>query len=235
MSEAEALFSVLRQSADAEVVAAIERLIRDAPDHALNRINALDFAAKEKLDEERVIATLLHASRLGIFEMSWNVMCPGCGGVLDANTTLKTLNQAEYSCALCAVGYETTLDNMVEVTFTVSPRVRKIAAHTPDELPAPEYYRQIFWSSGIELPADYEKLMQEVALDAVELPPGERAILSLQLPTEFLIVFDPVTHAAQFIDVKGEPTRERQSLSLVFNDLRAPTGTVEMRPGPLRL
>ncbi len=235
MSEAEALFSVLRQSADAEVVATIERLIRDAPDHALNRINALDFAAKEKLDEERVIAALLHASRLGIFEMSWNVMCPGCGGVLDANTTLKTLDQAEYSCALCAAGYETTLDNMVEVTFTVSPRVRKIAAHTPDELPAPEYYRQIFWSSGIDLPEDYARMMEEVALDAIELPAGERAILSLQLPAEFLIVFEPVTHGAQFIDVKGEPTRERQNLSLVFNKVRAPTGTMELRPGPLRL
>ena len=105
MSEAEALFSVLRQSADAEVVATIERLIRDAPDHALNRVNALDLAAKEKLDEERVIAALLHASRLGLFEMSWNVMCPGCGGVLDAGTTLKTLDQAEYNCALCAAGY----------------------------------------------------------------------------------------------------------------------------------
>jgi class 3 adenylate cyclase len=74
-----------------------------------------------------------------------------------------------------------------------------------------------------------------VTLDAVELPAGERAILSLQLPAEFLIVFDPVTHAAQFIDVKGEPTRERQSLSLVFNNVRAPTGTMELRPGPLRL
>jgi class 3 adenylate cyclase len=235
MSEAEALFSVLRQSADAEVVATIERLIRDAPDHALNRVNALDLAAKEKLDEERVIAALLHASRLGVFEMSWNVMCPGCGGVLDAGTTLKTLDQAEYSCALCAAGYETTLDNMVEVTFTVSPRVRKIAAHTPDELSAPEYYRQIFWSSGVDLPEDYARMMEEVALDAIELPAGERAILSLQLPAEFLIVFEPVTHGAQFIDVKGEPTRERQNLSLVFNKVRAPTGTMELRPGPLRL
>ncbi|MGC1576295.1 MAG: adenylate/guanylate cyclase domain-containing protein [Beijerinckiaceae bacterium] len=235
MSEAEALFSVLRQSADAEVVATIERLIRDAPDHALNRVNALDLAAKEKLDEERVIAALLHASRLGLFEMSWNVMCPGCGGVLDAGTTLKTLDQAEYNCALCAAGYETTLDNMVEVTFTVSPRVRKIAAHTPDELSAPEYYRQIFWSSGVDLPEDYARMMEEVALEAIELPAGERAILSLQLPAEFLIVFEPVTHGAQFIDVKGEPTRERQNLSLVFNKVRAPTGTMEMRPGPLRL
>ena len=69
----------------------------------------------------------------------------------------------------------------------------------------------------------------------IELPPARRAILSLQLPAEFLIVFEPVTHAAQFIDVKGEPTRERQNLSLVFNKVRAPTGTMELRPGPLRL
>ncbi len=235
MSEAEPLFSVLRQSADRRAAAAIERLVNEAPDHELNRINALDLAAREGLDEERVIATLLHAARLGLFEMSWNVMCPGCGGVLDANATLKTLNQAEYSCALCAAGYETTLDSMVEVTFTVSPRLRKIAAHKPNELPVPEYYRQIFWSTGIDLPPDYPRLLEEVTLDALELPPGERAVLSLQLPAAFLIVFDPVTHAAQFIDVKGEPTRERQSLSLVFNNVRAPTGTMELRPGPLRL
>ena len=38
---------------------------------------------------------------------------------------------SEYSCALCAAGYEPTLDEMVEVTFTVSPRVRRIAAHDP--------------------------------------------------------------------------------------------------------
>src|SRR5205807_1748005 len=120
-------------------------------------------------------------------------------------------------------------------TFTVSPRMRKIAAHNPDDLSAAEYYRQIFWSSGVDLPPDYEKLIGEVTLDAVELPAGERAILSLQLPAEFLIVFDPVTHAAQFIDVKGEPTRERQSLSLVFNRAHAHTTTMIMQPGPLRL
>ena len=48
-------------------------------------------------------------------------------------------------------------------------------------------------------------------------------------------MFDPVTHGTQFLDVKGEPTRERQSLSLVFDKVPAPTGTIELRPGPLRL
>ena len=65
--------------------------------------------------------------------MSWNVLCPGCGGVLDANATLKTVDRSEYNCALCAAGYEPTLDEMVEVTFTVSPRVRRIAAHDPHD------------------------------------------------------------------------------------------------------
>jgi class 3 adenylate cyclase len=172
---------------------------------------------------------------LGIFEMSWNVMCPSCAGVLSANKSLKTLNRAQYNCAFCAAGYETTLDNLVEVTFTVSPRVRRIAAHSPDELSATEYYRQVFWSSAIDLPADLEKLLQAVTLENIELPAGERAILSLQLPQGTLIVFDPVTHTAQFLDVKGEETSERQNLSMVFNNVPVPVETVTLHAGPLRL
>src|SRR5580704_6287614 len=235
MSETETLFAALRSSADEEVVDMLERMVRGAPDHALNRMNALDLAAKDGVGEERVIAALLHAVGLGMFEMTWSVMCPSCGGVLSANKSLKTLDQAHYNCAFCAAGYETTLDNLVEVTFTVSPRLRKIAAHSPDELPAAEYYRQIFWSSAIDLPEDLEKLLQEVTLDRIELPPGERAILSLQLPKGTLIVFDPVTHAARFLDVKGEPTQERQNLSVVFNKVQVPVDTVSLCPGALRL
>ncbi|MEP6998474.1 MAG: adenylate/guanylate cyclase domain-containing protein, partial [Betaproteobacteria bacterium] len=237
MSEARALFTVLRQSADPAAAAAIERHVEEAPDRELSRINVLDFAARYCLDEERAIGAFLHAARLGLFELSWNVLCPGCGGVLDSNATLKSVHGDEYACALCAAGYEPTLDEMVEVAFTVNPRVRRIGAHDPDTLPFPEYVRQIFWSSGIELPEDqaYGRLLEEIVIDVVELPPGEKAILSLQLPAQFCIVFEPVTHSAQFLDVRGEATRERQSLTVVFNKLRAPTGSVQMHPGPLRL
>jgi len=138
MSEAETLFATLRASSGDDVVAMLERLVRDAPDRALIKINALDLAAKEGIGEERVIAALLNAVGLGIFEMSWNVMCPSCAGVLSANKSLKTLDRAQYNCAFCAAGYETTLDNLVEVTFTVSPRVRRMPTHSPDELPAAE-------------------------------------------------------------------------------------------------
>ena len=237
MSETEALFSVLRQSADPDAVAAIETLVRDGPDYALCRINVIDFAKRANIDEELAIAAFLHAARLGIFDLSWNMLCPGCGGVLDASSTLKTFDRDKYDCALCACGYEPTLDEMVEVTFTVAPRVRHIAAHNPDTLSMVQYFRQIFWGSGVDLPDDETLAHQfeEITIDSIELSPGEKATLSVQLPIEFVIVFDPVTHGTQFIDVKGDPTRERQQLAVVFNNVKAPTGTVELRPGPLRV
>lgn len=235
MTEAGPVFAALRQSADPQVVRVIEELVEHGSDRDLNRINPLAFAAKRGLDEERTIAAFLHAARLGLFEIAWNVLCPGCGGVLDTGATLKTVHQEAYHCSLCAAGYEPTLDEMVEVTFTVAPRVRRIAAHDPGTLPPVEYYRQIFWSSGLDLPDDLEERFERIVLELVELGPGERAFVSLQLPSEFVIIFDAVTHATQFLDVQGEPTTERQNLSMVIGRAHAPNETVAMRPGPLRL
>ncbi|MGE0845865.1 MAG: adenylate/guanylate cyclase domain-containing protein [Flavobacteriaceae bacterium] len=236
MSDVTSMFGVLRQSAQAAVADAIEQLVGEGADRDLNRVNALAFAARNGLSEELTIAGFLHAARLGLFDLSWNVLCPGCGGVLDANTSLKSVKSDAYSCALCAAGYELTLDEMVEVTFTVSPRVRRIAAHDPHQLPPEEYFRQIYWGSGIDLPEEgYETLMDAFVIEALELPAGEKAVISLQLPEAFVIVFEPVTHAAQFVDVKGEPTKERQTMSLVFDRGHRHSDTLTMRPGAVRI
>ena len=132
--------------------------------------------------------------------------------------TLKSLRHDDYHCGSVRGGYEASVDEQVEVAFTVSPRVRRIAAHDPNTLPIWEYFRQVFWSSGVDLNEEsFAALTDEVALDAIELPAGEKAVLSLQLPAQFIIVFEPVTHSAHFIDVQGEPTKERQQLSLIYN------------------
>lgn len=235
MSEMDVLFAALRQAADPQTVECIENVVRHGADRELNRINVLAFAGAHRLDEEKVIAAFLHAARMGAFEMTWNVLCPGCGGVLDSGATLKTVDRECYHCALCAAGYEPTLDEMVEVTFTISPRVRRIAAHDPDRLPSLEYYRQIFFSTGVDLPDNLEERFSHVLLEEVELEPGEKAFVSLQLPAQFVIIFDAVTHSAQFIDVQGLPTDERQNLSMVIGRGHALNETISLRPGPLRL
>ncbi len=158
--------------------------------------------------------------------MQWNVLCPGCGAVLDSNATLKSVQSTEYHCQLCASGYEPSLDEMVEVTFTVDPRVRRIAAHDPDSMSPADYYQQLFWGTWADLPENVGEALDRIEIDAIEMAAGEKATMSLQLPERFCIVFEPVTHAAQFIDVKGEPTKERRTLSMIFTKLSTQHSTV---------
>jgi class 3 adenylate cyclase len=156
--------------------------------------------------------------------------------VLGEATSLRGVHEDVYACALCSSGYEPTLDEMVEVVFTVSPRVRRIAAHDPHSLPPLEYYRQIFWGSGLDLPeTGLEQDFDDASLDVLELPGGQKALLTVLLPEGDIVCFEPVTHSAHFFHVSGEATRDRQNFSVAYNDLQPPTGMSEMRPGPLRI
>jgi len=235
MADTQALFGLLRQTADPAVVEALKTSVEKDPDRALNRTNPLAYAKAHGLREEATISAFVHAAQLGLFDMSWNMLCPSCGGVIESGAALKTLNHERYYCSFCTLDCEPTLDKQVEVTFTVNPRIRRIAAHDPDSLPYAEYMRQIFWSSSSEFPEDVESAIQKVTLDTMELGAGERAAMSLNFPKGSAIVFEPVTHSSLFLEVDGEETRERRNLSMVFADSHTHSGTLKLQPGPARI
>jgi class 3 adenylate cyclase len=236
VSDSQTLFTALRETADADTAAAIERLVTSGADRELVRINVLAFAAAHGLDEERTIAAFLHAAQLGIFELSWDVLCPTCRGVLDITTTLKDVHNEPYECALCSKSFEVSLDEMIEVVFTVSPRVRKVAGHDPHTLPFWDYYRQVFWSSAVDLSDEgLEKLIAEFTLDARVLGPGEQASVAMQVPEGWVILFDPVSHFGHYMKVAPERTSEVQELALIFESPPKPTQTTPLKSGPLHL
>jgi uncharacterized protein DUF5939 len=163
------------------------------------------------------------------------MLCPGSGGVREAAAALKTLNRDHYFCAFCVQDNELTLDQLVEVTFTVNPRIRRIGPHDPSTLSHAEYMRHIFWSSGVVVPEDIEGAIHRVTLDLMELQPGEKAAMSLTLPKGLVIAFDPVTHATLFLEVGSDETSERRSLSVVLADAHAHFGSTKLQPGPARI
>jgi class 3 adenylate cyclase len=228
---------VVQAGVDPEVIQAMKLLVAEGSALELSRVNVLRFAAERGLKTHAAIAGFLRAAHVGLFEIHWNVTCPGCGGVLDAGIDLKTFSKDQYPCALCNSAYEPTLDELVEVVFSVSPSVRKLPAHQPDSLGYWDYCRTYYFSSGLALPEgeDWASLVKRVALHEEVLVPGERATLSFTAPPEFLILFEPVTHTTHFLDVKGEPTADRQELAITYARAFGYHGTFELRPGPLRL
>jgi len=236
MSDTKPLFAALRERADAGAAAAIERLVTSGADRELARINVLAFAAARGLDEEKTIAAFLHAAQLGIFELSWDVLCPTCRGVLDVTTTLQDVHNEPYDCALCGRSFEVSLDELVEIVFTVSPRVRKIPAHDPGALPFWDYYRQVFWSSAVDLSDDgLQKLKSEFTLFGRELKSGEAATVTVEVPEGWVLIFDPVSHFGHYLKVAPERAEALQKVSLTFEGAHAPTKTTELKSGPVEL
>ena len=155
MEHAGLRWAKLREVADPGVCEAFEREAASAPDQRLARINPLAFATQHGLRQDDVISAFVHATRIGLFDLSWNMLCPGCGGVMQGGGALKSLAREHFYCALCAANYRPTLDELVEATFTVNPRVRRIAAHEPELLSHPEYMRQVFWGSWMAPPTTF--------------------------------------------------------------------------------
>ena len=108
-SETEALINILRQSASLRAASSIETLLKEGRialfAGSMSSISRPGGARRGGRNRG-----FFHATQLGIFELAWNVLCPGCGGVLNTGTTLKTVDRATYACSLCAAGYEPTLD-----------------------------------------------------------------------------------------------------------------------------
>jgi len=235
MVDTASLFTTLAQSTSPAIARSLQDLVNTAPDASLNRINPLRFAAEHGFSERDCIAAFLHGTRLGLFELGWNLLCRSCAGTLHAGASLREIDQARYSCTFCALDTEPTLDESIEVTFTVSPRVRRIAAHDPESLPLWDYARQIYWSSAMDLPEGLSSLMGDAILDAVELPALNSTRRQISLPQGTVIVFDPVSHAGQFIEVDDKPADQPQQLAVGLNDAHAQRAPVTLHQGPLEL
>jgi class 3 adenylate cyclase len=120
------------------LISKLESHIRSANDAELLRINPIKFATDKSLNEEEAIDLFLHAAALGLFEMTWILICPVCSCVIDSFRALKNL-RSHCRCTHCHLDFEAALDDMIAITFTVNPAIRRIAYHDPQTLSAEDY------------------------------------------------------------------------------------------------
>jgi class 3 adenylate cyclase len=209
--------TALRGVVASSVADEIADMIQHGADHSLNRINSVSLAQKRDLDETEVIDAFLHATRLGLFELSWNVVCPVCGGILLSAEHMRDIKVEGYDCALCAAHRDPVLDDSVEVTFTVSPHIRSIAAHHPETLSFWNSAKEIYWSSGVVLPENFSDISKEAAITAFDLSSGQIEHRVLDIPEGLLVVFDPVTHSSTFFEVDAVPSHVPQTTRVVLD------------------
>jgi Family of unknown function (DUF5939) len=162
------------------LISKLESHIRSASDAELLRINPLRFAADKGLAEAETIDLFLHAASLGLFQMNWILICPICAGVIDSFRVLKNLN-SHCHCNNCRADLVAALDDMIAVTFTVSPAIRRIAYHDPGTLAVEDYtFRYRMAEEGL-IPdgTPFVRFKQMLTRGMAYLEPGETATLEV--------------------------------------------------------
>jgi len=101
----------------------VERLvdwIRTGDEQDLIRIQVRERALAWKVDEDAVLSLFLHATRAGLLDLSWDVVCPHCRAP-SAEIDKAEAIPRQGSCAMCAIEFET--DDAIEITFHVHPSI----------------------------------------------------------------------------------------------------------------
>jgi adenylate cyclase len=166
--------------------ALIERLVShliNADDPQVLKMRA--FALADAWGEPRmdVLRMCLYATRAGLLDLEWDVLCPSCRGASQRVRSLSDLEHDAY-CPSCDVRYDTNFDESIEVRFSVNPDIRD-AVDVPYCIGGPANTPHIV--AQIALPAHGRR---EVRL---RLAPNRYRLRSRQMTAR--AVFDVSDHA----------------------------------------
>ncbi|OXM83495.1 DUF5939 domain-containing protein [Paenibacillus rigui] len=86
------------------------------------------LAASWRAEREAVLRLFLYATKLGITNLSWHLICPNCRVTKGGADTMSGLT-SQYHCDFCGIDYEAKFDRYVELCFSVHPSIRRAIKH----------------------------------------------------------------------------------------------------------
>ncbi|MFO7781071.1 MAG: adenylate/guanylate cyclase domain-containing protein [Spirochaetia bacterium] len=105
----------------------LRNLIADAPPEELFHIDPGALAESWQMDRYAVLEVMLRAVGFGVLDLEWAFHCPTCGGVAKESLKLSHTHEEEF-CPVCRIDFRNTLDENVEVFFSVSEPIRRLPA-----------------------------------------------------------------------------------------------------------
>lgn len=109
----------------AERARRLEEFLRESPDVELNHIRPLAIARQWKADPWDTLRLFLHATRSGLLDLSWEILCPNCRSSRDAPVTSLNQLKRDGHCDVCQIQFDAEFDKSVELKFAVHSAIRR--------------------------------------------------------------------------------------------------------------
>ncbi|MCA1558149.1 MAG: SRPBCC family protein, partial [Acidobacteria bacterium] len=118
---------LIEQGAAVEIVRKVAELLEQADDLTLVRIRSHALADYWGFPRKDVLEICLWATRVGLLDLQWDLLCPHCRGAASSSRSLTGISSQVY-CESCDVDFTVNFDNTTELTFRPNPSVRQIEA-----------------------------------------------------------------------------------------------------------
>jgi class 3 adenylate cyclase len=219
------------------LISKLEHTIRNGSDEELFRLNPILWAQEKNVDENEAIDLFLHSAKVGLFYMDWNVICPCCGKVMRSLRNLYGL-QSENTCSVCFRKDRATLDDYVQVTFTLVPAVRDLRFHHPESLSLEDYCFKYLFERGALLMGGAQSVAEFIGMLTKHFSlfgPGEKVSVEMEAVPGLVCVIDMFSQKGCGFLVDGPAEAQVRTIPISLTDSRFELPLPELRPGEFQI
>lgn len=120
------LEKLLRQSVDPKLAKRLGEWLSTRPDEEVAQIRPFEVARVWGASRRDVLGLFLHATRVGLVDLRWQINCPVCRVSAQVTESLKDVG-SDVHCAACNVSYGVDFGRYVEAVFQSNPQVRRVS------------------------------------------------------------------------------------------------------------
>ncbi|MAP93110.1 adenylate/guanylate cyclase domain-containing protein [Candidatus Poribacteria bacterium] len=196
----------------------LEEFISNSDDYDLFRVNPLRFSIENDISESDGIDLFLWASKLNLFEMNWELLCPACGDHIQSFRHLNTM-QDKIFCSLCQCEQIAALDDWIQVTFTINSKIRHIRFHQPENLSINEFIFQYHFTrdaKAYEGGPEKSRLLGTVAKDTAFIARLEKKTFEFDLQDGLLIIYDFLNNRGLNLMISPEISIDGQAVDITY-------------------
>jgi len=115
------------QGVDENIISRLFDFLQNADDLSIQRMRPYALADGWGLPRRAVLEAFLRATRLGVLDMYWDILCPECRGVSEGFPHLNQMKSRSH-CNTCRIDFSANFDHNVEVVFRTNPSIRAVDA-----------------------------------------------------------------------------------------------------------
>lgn len=170
-----------------------------ADDISAQRMRPYALADTWGLPRRAVLEAFLRATRIGMLDMYWDILCPECRGVVEDKAHLKEVSSKTH-CKTCQIDFTANFDHNVEVIFRPNPAIRPVDVSIEFCVGSPQ--RQPHIALSLIVPSR-EELPLDIVLEPGRYSMRSRAIVGAQ---SILATKEGSPSTAIFAKESGWPT-----------------------------